>query len=522
MFPWRACGFARDWYREHCTERSSPFVPSSGSSADGSVGTHKESGVNDNTVEMAFYAVAGLCCLIAIGDWRQGVYAGILLDVLRDPVRKLSADQSVAITLAGAAVWAFVAWRAWDSEGMRLKALVRSHAQIRTILTCLVFALVPAAALSCVFYPRGYLLAAVGLLSYVGPVIGIGMGYLFARSDRDIYRLLTFYVIINTIILVGVPLEYLKYDFPGLGGVQHEWLRYRQGYTVDLIAGFYRSPDIMGLHAAHVVMFSAILWLQKRSGRNTAWIIPAVWAAFCVLLSGRRKMIGIPLVFFTSYIGLCIWRQSRHGKRLMGLAVLGGVLAVTAGLLLLEPEDIGEHAAYASTLFTEGPQRANEVVVGSTIETLRRVGILGAGLGSGTQGRHYIKAGRLRNNQGWQEDGVSRLFLEFGGPGALLVLFAVFLSFRLSVQAIKTIPPDHSLQVLQFGLASVVVGNAASFVISHQQYSGDPVSGLMAMMMAGIVLGLARMYQYSETNSQRAVVSRQLTAVSASHSGPRP
>lgn len=455
-------------------------------------------------MELVFFAIVGLACLIAFSDWRRGVYAGILVDMLRDPARKLSADQSIAITLAGAAVWAFVAWRAWESEGSQVKAFVRSHPQLRTILGCLMFALIPAAALSCVFYPRGYLLAAVGLMSYLGPLIGIGIGFLFARSEDGIYRLLQFYIAVNLPALIGVPMEYLDWDIPGLGGIQHEWIRDRTGYTVNLIAGFYRSPDIMGLHAAHVIMFSAMLWLRKSRGGNAGWLLAGVAAAFCVLLSGRRKMIGIPMVFFVTYLGLCAWRQARHGQRLLGLAALGIAVSIVAAIVFLDPDEVSDHTTYATTLFTEGPTRMNELVVDSTIETLQRVGILGAGLGSGTQGRYYIGVHRVRNNQGWQEDGVSRLFLEFGIPGAMLVMFAGFLALQMTAKAIKLIPPDDSLQVLQYGLVAVVLGNAASFVISHQQYSGDPVAGIIATMMAGMVLGLTRVYHHQRWRSQLA------------------
>jgi hypothetical protein len=449
-------------------------------------------------MEFIFFAAAALGCIIAIGDWRHGVFAGVLLDVLRDPARKLSPDQPVVITLAGAAVWAFVAWRAWETEGKQVKAFVQAHPQLRTILYCLLFALLPAAGLSCAFYSRGYLLAAVGLLSYLGPLVGIGIGFLFARSEEAVYQLLQFYVAVNVPALIGVPLEYLDLSIPGLGGIQHEWIRSRTGYEVDLIAGFYRSPDIMGLHAAHVVMFSAMLWLRKSRGGNAGWIAAAIWAAFCLLLCGRRKMIGIPLVFFAVYLGQCAWRQARHGRRLFTLAAFGLGAGVLAGFILLDPEEIRDHTTYASTLFTEGPMRMNQLVVNSTIETLQRVGILGAGLGSGTQGRYYIGVTRVRNNQGWQEDGVSRLFLEFGIPGAMLVLFAGYLAVQMTVKAITFIPADDALQVLQFGLVGVVAGNIASFIISHQQYSGDPVAGLIATMMAGMVLGLTRVYRHQQ------------------------
>ena len=41
------------------------------------------------------------------------------------------------------------------------------------------------------------------------------------------------------------------------------------------------------------------------------------------------------------------------------------------------------------------------------------------------------------------------------------------------------------------GLLAVVVGDAASYTISHQQFSGDPVSALLVTLMIGMILRLA-------------------------------
>src|SRR5690606_20859328 len=136
---------------------------------------------------------------------------------------------------------------------------------LKSMLACLMMAIIPAALLSLILYPGGYLLAAIGGLSYMAPLAGLAFGYLLPRSERDIYRLMQFYTIINSVMLIGVPLEYMDFDLPALGGINMDWIRYRDGYIVDLMTGFYRSPDIMGLHAAHVIMFSLSLAIRTKS-----------------------------------------------------------------------------------------------------------------------------------------------------------------------------------------------------------------------------------------------------------------
>jgi hypothetical protein len=446
-------------------------------------------------MEYAFYALVGIAAFVTLHNWRWGIYAGIVLDALRDPARKLSEEQSVAITLAGAAVWGLVALQAFHSEPNAIRQLVRNYPRLRSAVACLIIALLPAAALSCLLYSQGYLIAAIGLASYTGPLAGVVIGFLYARSESAVYRLLTVYSFINAVLLVGVPLEYFGFDVEGLGGIKTEWVRYRAGYTVHLISGFYRSPDIMGLHAAHVLMFSAILALRKRKADRAAWIGLVVWAAYCILLSGRRKMIGIPLVFLGGFLALLMWRGARVVGRVVGLAAIVSLIG-GAGLSLFfwEAEHSSDYTEYATTIFTESHTRVNETVLDSVAGTLEQAGPLGAGLGTATQGRYHLGLKATGAARGWQEDGLSKLLLEFGIPGLLILLLAAFQVVKTFSGALRSVPIWSSVQLLQIGLMGVVLGDAASFIISHQQFSGDIVNGLIVTLLAGFVLAGPRIF----------------------------
>jgi hypothetical protein len=443
-------------------------------------------------IEGVWYVLVAVCCVIALSNWRVGIYLGVLLDCLRDPARKLADDQTVLITLTGVAVWGAVILRAYQEQQGELRMIFSRYPRLRTMRSCLVLAMIPAAALSVLLYPGGWLLAAIGAASYAGPFIGIGLGYLVPRSEKDVYRLFRFYTVLNSVMLVGVPVEYLKYDLPGLGGIDIVWIRYQADYIVELISGFYRSPDIMGLHAAHVVMFSMLLALRSRTVSRFGWTGTALWAAFCLLVSGRRKMIGIPLVFIAVYLFLSMRRKVSGVHHLVQTSATVVIVGAALGFLVWSPDQSAEYTGHATTLFTEGATRANEVIVGSSIGTLQQAGILGAGLGTATQGRYYAKVDSGRSLRGWQEDGVSRLLLEFGVPGFLMLLWAGYMLLVSLRAAFQMTPRQSSEQLLQVGLLSVVAGNAASYAISHQQFSGDPFSGLFATMVAGMVLGAPR------------------------------
>ena len=440
--------------------------------------------------EAIWYSFIAMACLIALADWRRGIYVGILVDVLRDPVRKLIPGQPVVITLSGAVVWLVIVVAAILARRSDMRTMFRNYPNLRTALHLLVIALLPAFGVSAISYYRGWLMATIGAASYVIPVMGIIAGFALCEKEEHITRILRFYIFVNALMLLSVPLEYMKVDIPALGGIDATWIRYRPGVIVNLMCGWYRSPDIMGLHAAHVIMFSMLLAVRKASYARGVWVISAIWAAFCVLVSGRRKMIGIPLIFAAVFLLLGMSYRVARVNRFAGLSLLAATLGGAVMLFLWSPDESSDYTDYATSLFTEGGERANALIVSGTITTLKQSGIIGAGLGTATQGRYYANVQTSRSARGWQEDGISRLFLEFGVPGVLLLVCSLAMVVGAIAKSMKLLPPSSSEMLLQIGLIGVIAGDAASYAISHQQFSGDPVSALLVTMMIGMVLGL--------------------------------
>jgi hypothetical protein len=329
----------------------------------------------------------------------------------------------------------------------------------------------------------------------VAPLFGIAVGFALGRSEKDVYSFLRFYTLLNSVVLISVLVEYFGSDMPGLGGIQMDWVRYRQGYIVQMISGFYRSPDIMGLHAAHVVLFAAMLALRAKGVSRFGYVGLMFWAMVGLLLCGRRKMVGMPIVFLVMYVLISRWRGvSQFGGRVATLACI----AIMAGAIFVAVQDEGqgeEYTDYALTMFTESHQRARDNVLGGVVGTLQQVGVLGGGLGTATQGKYYVGAkGITRATRGWQEDGVSRLFMELGVPGVLLMGVAVWQMLLALRHAVEMVPGSHRAQVMQIGLLSVIAADGVSYVFSHQQYSGDPVSALIVTLMMGSVLAMPRVF----------------------------
>lgn len=441
-----------------------------------------------SSIESVWYAFVAVSCVMVLVDRRHGIFLGIVIDVLRDPVRKLAPEQPVMITLSGVVFWLVFLFTLLLANQKSVRDLFRQYPGLRTAGQLGMLALLPAAALSMISYHRGWVIAAIGMASYIVPALGIAAGYVLVRREAEILRIFAFYICINSLALVSVPFEFAKIDVPALGGIDNHWIRYHGDKVVDLMSGWYRSPDIMGLHAAQVAMFSLLLAIRSTGTGRTGWIPSLLWAMFCLFVSGRRKMMGIPVIFFGVFLTLGLFYRLTKMNRFAGAVLVGAAMGVAALAFIWSPDEESEYTDYASTLFTGGLERSQAFIDGP-IGTLQQSGFLGAGLGSATQGRYYTNV-EVNSRAGWQEDAVSRLFVEFGVPGVVLVFFALWQIFKTLRAAMKSVSRSSELALVQVGLASIVVGNAASFAVSHQQFSGDPVNGLFVTLIIGMILKL--------------------------------
>lgn len=430
---------------------------------------------------LGYFALVAISSAVALGDWRRAIYLCILLDVIRDPIRKLTPGHPVYITLAVGGVWllAFLGMHLRNESSIR--AFRRAYPECRKAFYLLLLGLIPATLFSLVFYNNGYILVAIGGLSYIFPAIAILLGFVFARRERDLIYFVGWYSIINAVFLTGASLEFQKLPVPALGGIDVTWIRYRTGYTLDLICGFYRSPDLLGLHAAHVMMFSSILTVRKNTRFRWLWIGLACFAVVCLILSGRRKMIVMPVVF----AGVILYgvAQQRRLHRLLSVAV--ALLLIAVGVWSLLPSDAEDHMVFATSTLDEGFQRINPV--DKVYWTLYQSGILGYGLGTATQGNHQFVDHGQRT---WQEDGVGRLAAELGLPGMIAVLIAALMLGREVIHALKRGNTNPSNQLLQYGVLGAFLANIASFLASHQAYSGDPSSIAIACCCLGFALAM--------------------------------
>lgn len=441
-------------------------------------------------MDWMFHGLTLIVAFSALGNWRNAIYACVLLDIARDIVRKMTPGYPILCTILVGVVWGFALIRATSREKRELNRIANRYPELWLSVNAMVAAILPGAIISMIRYENGWMLCAIGGLSYLAPFIGVLLGYCWPRRADDVIRWLALYIVVNSAAVSGALLEVYNVDVPGLGGMKMDWIRNYGDDVVKLISGFYRSPDVMGLHAAHVMMFSAILGSRPTARGRWLWCGCACWAACGLLLCGRRKMIVMPILFLISFITLH-WMSGKVGRR-VAVVCFGIGIAVALGLFGISQiqEEGDEYSRFASSIITEGVERASKSFSNVIQVTVEQAGWLGDGLGSATQGKQYTG---ITINKSWQEDGVGRLFKELGVPGVALVLLALALLAKTLRRSFAAVPQEaRTARHLQFGLAGVVAANAGSFVVSHQAYSGDPSTVLIVGFSLGMVLGMPR------------------------------
>jgi hypothetical protein len=124
---------------------------------------------------------------------------------------------------------------------------------------------------------------------------------------------------------------------------------------------------------------------------------------------------------------------------------------------------------------------------GGALETFRQFGLMGAGLGTATQGVYHL-LGNM--NVGWQEGGLGKLAVEVGLPGliALAVIAWIVLRLLLRLTSITDVP--GSSQFVRAALFGLVVANIAGFAASAQAYT-DAMLALTTGFFVGCLFATA-------------------------------
>lgn len=431
-----------------------------------------------------FWAFVGFSTLAAMKNWRLGVALMIVIGVLQDPVRKMTPGVPPYMVLSFFPVWigtvtGIILSQEWPSRSFgnlhpKLQSRIRLFVATMALATVVVFHYGFAA----------WKVAAIGIFTYSLPLLTLITFFAYARSSADVSRIIIFYSLFTAVMLVGSAFEVLhlfpSWEALGTDALGMHWIKYvSYGHTLDLIAGFYRSPDIMGWHAASLTLFSLTMVLYGRAGPRWFWLGLALWGAICVFISGRNKMLGMTAIWIIAVSLLHIY----IGKtgRVVTLALSAGILAYSVLLISGNMKISSDYALYATNIQNRVLEQTEQHGLEAVINTYTQSGFFGKGIGTAAQGVQYLG---LPIKRSWQEGGASKLMVELGVPGfvaAILLAWALYKSILLTIRYSRF---KGFLSPLQLGLAGYIAANVANFIISQQAYSDGLIMVMTSLALA--------------------------------------
>lgn len=471
---------------------------------------------------MALYALMALVAfamLRTLGSWRKGIIMMIVIAAVQDPLRKLVPGTPGWLALASVPVFIAVvvvsigSTRRWWAEFRKNYPPIAKSLQVLAVLS------LPAAIISATYSAGSWMLTAFGALSYASIFLAMVAGFHYARSLADVRRLLALYCGIHGVMLTGGILEYLglfsHWTILGSAALGYDWIRWVPGYTVDMLAGFYRSSDVMGWHASSVCMLSLLLAFTSRGMPRNGWVLLTALAFLALLVCGRRKMVYMLPVFLLA-LGWIYWQAGRSGK-VWAIFVLLLLPAVSLKLSGDFRDEGSSNMRYYTETSNETLDRFQEHGWESVITTIEQSGFFGEGLGTATPGSHHIQVERPRV---WQESTPSRLVVELGVPGALAFV-AVLLAIvtRVWRLTMRLLHERRASAIYAAGLMAFFLANLGSLTVSGQILA-DPFVASFLGLLVGLTLSLSRLHVKPAAAQKSVPTAFDTNAVAANSSLP--
>jgi len=433
-------------------------------------------------ITVTFAAFLLFAVAVSLVDWRRGWLLALLVGVLQDPFRKITPGTPVEMTFSIVLIYLVILFSAQATLQRSLADMRRRYAQLIVFGGLLMIFLIVAAITGLATYGIEYWkVPALSLFIYLMPVPALVLGYSFADSEEKILTVFRFYAQITTVALIGTPLEYLNIPWKALGMVAmpEGFIRQLPGVNIRILSGFYRAPDIMGWHAATLTMIGLTMILRNKTLRASwPWMAVATWGFFNALLSGRRKAVYAIVVF----VVVLLWRYTRRLTTAQFISfVLAGVLMAVVVSRVSSSEESSVYTKGTAVTKTEVFQRLE----GGFFDTIDQFGVMGAGLGTATQGVRHLLGRDV--NVGWQEGGLGKLTIELGVPGLLAAILFTAVLLRLLIR-ISWFPDEpHTTKLIRCGLLAMVMANIVGFLVSAQAYS-DPVLTLGTAFFLGCLM----------------------------------
>lgn len=431
--------------------------------------------------------------VICVFEWRKGLLVSILMGFLQDPVRKVILDTPIYLTVL-IVICLGMTYLGTIARGLRIRLAPLLQFDRSLALPLYSFmALVGLQSIVASVRTGSPVVGLIGLMAYLTPVPCILLGYYFARTQRDISKVLVFYSIVAMLMASGIFLSYLGAEWRVLDPVGPEGERLYafspSGDFLRLYCGFFRAPEIAAWHSAAAVCLLVVVFLSsKRKNELTVLVALCIGVlVVCILLTGRRKVLAEIFLFLAMY-GFLLNLFSKGALRFVfGLLICFAIAAfVFMGDVASDQfkETIRPYYERGATVRTDAPDRMYDMTIGDFQWIIAVNGFFGSGAGTGSQGAQHFGVDLMA---GSAEGGLGKVLAELGVPGALLFLWFLMALVHYVWKVIVTVSKrsrDESRVVC--GLVAFLAANSLIYVVAHQVF-GD----LFVLSMIGLVTGFA-------------------------------
>jgi hypothetical protein len=448
-----------------------------------------------STLLLIFVAVS---TCIALQNWRLGLLLCVVAGVLQDPIRKVTPGTPIYLTLTFAPIYAAMFVNLWTTQRV-LPHFFQYYPRSATMAQLVFFVLLLSSVQTLSYGLQAGQAVVLGLSFYVGWIPALLLGFYYLRRDyRELERPLMVFGALISLMLLGTLLEYagVKFAAPWLGTVAYtgEWRRwYSDTGWVAMMSGFYRSPEIMAWHAALLVILSVYL-LVRRPGWAALWVPQASWGLVCVLLSGRRKMFIMVLIFA---FALALLSEGRRRIGILFYLLLAGVVLTFASSYFV---DAGYLRSAESGLSVANKRVSSQAVTGP-LWLLTVIGPFGYGVGTRTQGTQHLD---IEFDVPTIEGGVEKVMVELGIVGTIVMLAFVVFLVRIVLLSFRRAWASNMDSTPIAALAGFLIANALAYLVAFQVF-GDPFIGFLLGFSGGLLLSASRLVAQQRRSPPAAV-----------------
>ena len=235
----------------------------------------------------------GLC----LHDPRAGLLLTMLAGFAQEPLRKVVPGEPLYLTVLAVIFVAATLTGLWmRGAPLNLRMLYAHNPLLRTPLLAFI-GLVLIQSMIAFVKTGNPVIAGIGLLAYLTPFATILLGYYLMRSEEDFRRYARFYVVACLLMISGVYLSVLGFDWQVLKAVGVGLFAYApEGGILDLHSGFFRGSELAGWHGAAgicLLILLFVVWKQGWSGKS--WF------------TGLLIMFVVVAIVFTALGGIIRW-----------------------------------------------------------------------------------------------------------------------------------------------------------------------------------------------------------------------